>query len=170
MFADADVLYARLTDEARQRCLAAGNETPASATETVVVHVGSASEANRPPAIAMDLGVAAADACPFFREQTKQLAARRADGTATGIVRLEAGLRLARDRHGDPAVVATSSRVVSRRRVRVKRTCDHMPSPEPDPLEMPVPVPVVLASAPLPRVSMTVDEEVLDIECTENTY
>jgi hypothetical protein len=174
VFADEEQRYARLPEEALRRCRAAdpaGPRSAADAAETMVVTVEAMTAPNRPPPAAMQLNVAAADACRFFRDQTNQLAARRADGSgATRIIRMADSARLARDRHGELAIVAVSSRVVSRRHIRVKRTCDHMPTLQPDAIELGISIRVFVAPAPPPRVAMTVEEEVLDIECTDNTY
>jgi len=44
--------------------------------------------------------------------------------------------------------------------------CNEMPSPAPDPLDQPH-LPVVLGPAPTARVSMDVEREELDVECTD---
>jgi len=177
VFADDEVLYAALTGAPRERCLLdAGHGTavekpPTDAAESILLHVSGGIRADRPAPEPIEIRVDAVDACQFFRARTNQLDGQSTGGGATRIVRIADGLRLARDQHGNIAVVAASSRVVSRRRVLVERSCDHMPSPDSDdPLVRQLPVRVVVASAPPPRIDMIVEEEVLDVECTENTY
>lgn len=177
-FVDDEQLYATLDEEARQRCLdavyqaasrAPVDETPTSTGEPMLVRVAPASRADRLPPVATELRVDG-DACPFFRRQTNQLDGRKPDGSTARIVRIEDDLRLARDRSGQLVVVAVSTRVLSRRSVLVERSCDHMPRLAPDPLERYLDTKVVFGSAPPPRVEMTVEAEVLDVKCTENSY
>jgi len=173
VFVDDEQLYATLDEQARRRCLDAayrGQPEPTTASEPMLVRVATASRADRPPPVPIELSAAAEDACQFFRARIDQLDGRRPDGNVARIIRIGDGVRLARGRHGDIAVVAVSPRVVSRRSVLVKRSCDHMPRPEPDPLERSIHTRVVLASTPPPRVEMVVEEEMLDVKCTENTY
>ncbi|MBX7115519.1 MAG: hypothetical protein K1X64_14410 [Myxococcaceae bacterium] len=175
-FVDDERLWAQLDEGALQHCLQvvrpAARYPDAKLTSPVKpmrVRVAPAGQADQPLPVPMELGVAA-DACQFFGQLTDQLDVQKTDGSAARIIRIPEKSRLARDRNGGLVAVAVSTREVSRRRVLVDQHCNLMPKDERDPLEHRIRLPVVFASAHPPQVEMVVEEEVVDVKCTQNSY
>lgn len=171
VFVDDEVLYATLTETTRDRCVRADASRALEDAKTTI-HVIGQCRAGHPAPVAIELRVSELEACRFLQQSIHQLDGVRTDGSAvrTRIIAIDRDLRLARDRNGALVIVEVSRRAVSRREVLVKRSCDHMPSPGEPSLERQLHARVVLALAPPPRIEMVVEEEVLDVECTENTY
>lgn len=161
-FADDEVVYAALTSEERRSCLTEGNgERPLS------FQVQAPQGTDRPAPAALQLTAVAAEACRFFRNGSSMLEARKAaDGSMAYVLHLRPTERVARDARGQLVVVAVSKEVLSRRTVLVKRSCDHMPGGDPPEFTSRL----LVSGTPPARVTMVVQEEQLEVECTENTY
>jgi hypothetical protein len=170
VFHDDDVLFASLDEDTRRRCLDHDPSLEAETASRATVVVAPASRSDRPPPVPTALHVTAHDACRLFRRELTELDVVRDDGTQARILRIDRGLRLARDSSGRDVLVAVSSRVVSQRSVLVDRSCDHMPSPPLDPLVEELQPRVLFGDALPPRIEMIVEEEALDVQCTHNTY
>jgi hypothetical protein len=156
-----DVLrYATIDEQARQRCIHGG-----APEDLVELRVTASTLPGATPAPALELSAPADEACAFFSGRHRELAARRADGSTQLLLNL-GSVSFVRDAHGALAFLDVNIRVISTRTVTVDMECNEMPRPAPDPLDQPH-LPVVLDPAPTPRVSMDVEREELDVECTD---
>ncbi|MEZ4227381.1 MAG: hypothetical protein R3B13_40965 [Polyangiaceae bacterium] len=164
------VQTAMLSEPGRERCLSAARSIstePAPAKESVSVDITPARSGATSPA-PRTLSVKEEDACAFFRGRVHRLLGRDAAGAEVSLVRISGGL--ARDPHGKRVEVILAPRR-QHREVTVDMFCNRMPSPVPDPLAYhSPPARVVEAPAPLPRVNVDVEEEVIDVECTDTVY
>lgn len=174
---DLDARYATLEEPGRTRCvdtayhidrLDAGPLLPA---EPLKILIGEATRGNALAPPPMHVSAPAEKACAFFHQRAGELTVMKEDGSSASIVHTGGPRSLARSRSGELVLVEVQPHVIKRRKVLVKRSCDHMPRVEPDPLEVGFPISVLWGPAPkLRTVVMPIEREEFDVECTDNTY
>lgn len=147
--AEAERRWARLDEEDRQRCLSR--------------ELGEA-----PMRITLDERELTADpaaTCDFFRGRVARL-------EAAGPVVLHAipDVGVMRAPGGELVLVRTALRTVRTHEVLVDMECDHMPRVDPDPLELGAQVPVLVAPERPREITHEVEREVVEVDCTRNTY
>ena len=141
---------------------AANTDAAASAR----VRIEAIARAGDPPPPTLVLEADIADACAFFGGQSDVLYGEDPTGQAVGLVAIADGVSFARTPAGQIAYVTARIRVISRRLERIEMTCNEMPQPPPSPLDR-AQIRVVIAPAPTEQVSMDVEQEELDYECTD---
>lgn len=165
--------YAHLDDDALRQCKSAlmWGRVPAGWAEMQLqLWVAPAVKPSAPPPVPNVMRALAPDVCNFFGMRTHALEGQLGNGSAAKLIRMAEGVTLARDRAGTLVMVHVQRHVVSRRKVRIKKSCNLMPRVEPDPLDMPIPSRVLFAETLPPRVDMSVEYEQLDVACTDNVY
>ncbi len=151
-----------LDGSGRERCVAALHaRAEIDDGETLSVTVTPAG-ADR-----FELVVPASAACAFFGHRARTLLGTR-DGDTVELLR--SSRPLARDRDGAIYYLDIEVEVVSTRTVVVERTCNRMPMVEPHPLERDLAERVLLAPEPTEHVTMHLEREELEVECTEYVY
>lgn len=174
---DDEARFASLEEESRAACRAAvlaryGVDASAPAPgETLRAVVVAPALEGGPSHSPIKVSAPASELCAFFRGSGAELRVTREGGEEGVLVRAGGPRVLAVSPTGERVEVSLAPRVVSRRRVLVERSCDHMPRVDPDPLDIPRPASVRWGpSPPLRRVTVPFDREEVDVTCTENTY
>jgi len=166
------VRFAAIDEADRQRCfdviyghhLHGGAAAEASASDDIRFTVAAATPAGGTPSPRLGLSAPADAACAFFASRATELEGVDAAGETVGIVSI-GGQHLVRSAAGDLVYFDVIVHVTSKRTVLVDDECNEMPDPGPEPIDRPN-VRVVFAPAPTERVSMEVEREELDYECT----
>lgn len=165
-----EVLRVSLPDGAAlARCGDLGR-LPADAFEPVMMRVGREAGPGQSGEALMQLRVDGREACLFLGRQAQGLDGVGPDEAPVRLFRVGEDAPLVRDGDGGLVVVDVSYREVARRHVLVEERCDHMPSPPPYPFGPDVSIRAVAAAEAPPHVELVIEREVLDVECTENTY
>lgn len=173
---NAKMLFASLGQHAYERCDArvqaaqgvdAGVLDEAEPIQVDVKRPAGA-DGQQPPG--MNTVAPAKPACDFFRGRVVELRVKKPDGSDGTLMRIRDDVLLAREASGARALVSVrvEPRVVERKKVLVKRTCNRMPVPYSEVLDRRA-VRVVWADAkPTRELVIAVEREELDVECTEN--
>lgn len=118
----------------------------------------------------VDVPTAVQTACEFFALRSNELERTMPDGRIVKTYRVPEDALVAKDRQGNPSFVILKPRIVSERSVLVKERCDFMPQVAPHPLEDEAPLAVIAAAALPPSIELVVEQEELEMKCTESTY
>lgn len=172
---DDTVRWAILPEEARERCMHRANRADAKAArgqdpaEVATLRLIEPSRGGESPA-PVEVSAPMPEVCTFFDRSAGELLVTKSDGAEGTLVRVEAPRALARNAKGEIVEIDLQVRV-HRRRVLVKRSCNRMPMVAPSPIERRDPLMVVWGRRPpLRTITLSVEREELDIECTDNVY
>jgi hypothetical protein len=173
VFVDDELIrFASLDEGARQRCrdAANGNSAPVP-SDKLKIDVTQPSRPNAPAPSVVEVFAPASQACEFFRDGSNALGVTDADGSTRRLLRSPGPRALVRSPSGEVLHVVVNPRVIEKRTVTVKRTCNEMPSTEPEPFERPRTIPVMWRPLPkLRTIEVRYDREDLDMECTDHVY
>ena len=109
--------------------------------------------------------------CDFFRRRTRELATLSEPSNDQTVLHAVPDVGVMRAPDGEVVLVRFALRPVATHEVLVDMDCDHMPRVEPDPLTLGGgQIPVVAAPERPRELTHEVDHELVQVECTRNTY
>jgi hypothetical protein len=166
---DDAVRHVIIDDALRERChFVTGRAPEGSTPQTIRLRV---TEGPRPSGSTTEVVAPLYDACEFFRAQKTALDVTRSNGTWGRLVHVPVPRLVARGPNGEIVKVEAQPRVISKRKVRVDRSCDRMPMVPLDPLERAAHLMVVWgASNELRTVAMPFEREELEVECAKSLH